>query len=390
MEFFSFYNEQRTCATVELHMVSPIDFDPSGIGILNGNLYGLPFSVDEAQVVVIPVPWDVTVSYRDGAHEGPKKMLDASVQMDLFDEDIDDAWRLGIAMEPISQDLLKKNKILRVQALKCLDHLAHGGSIEDKKVRKHYEEINRECEQMNQWVQKVAKKHFEKGKMVCVLGGEHSVSLGLLRQLNNSYIRAKKNFSILHIDAHADLRDSYEGFTYSHGSIMFNARQLSQVEKMTVVAIRDYSQFEADLIKRSRKDFVKGQKRISPITAFTDRAMKHAGYRGTSWQWQCKKIINSLGQDVYISFDIDALDPTLCPHTGTPVPGGLDYEQVMFLIHMLVASGRKIIGFDISEVAPGVIQPGDIDSWDAIVGMRALYRLINYMAMSRKKSLEIQ
>lgn len=357
-------------------------FDPSSIALLNGNLYGLPFSSDEARAVVIPVPWDVTVSYREGAHDGPQKMLDASVQMDLFDEDIPDAWKLGIAMEPISKEWAKKNKVLRAKAIVCLDHLAEGGSPEDKKVAPLYKQINNECEQLNRWVQEKAQLHIRKGKMVCVLGGEHSVSLGLLRVLAGQY----KKFSILHIDAHADLRDAYEGFTNSHASIMFNARQLSSVEKMTVVAIRDYCEEEANLIKNSKKTPVsESHPRLCPVTAFTDRQMKYEFYKGKTWESQCKKIVATLGKEVYISFDIDALDPTLCPHTGTPVPGGLDYEQVMFLIKALVESGRKIIGFDLSEVAPGVIVPGDMHSWDAVVGMRALYRLINYMAVSQKK-----
>lgn len=358
-------------------------FDPSGVGQMNGNLYGLPFDTAEAQAVVIPVPWDVTVSYREGANDGPQKMLDASVQMDLYDEDIVDCWKLGIAMEPISKELTKKNKLLRAKAIKCLDHLVNGGTPEDKKVAPLYAEINKECEKMNQWVQALAKKHLDKNKMVAILGGEHSVSLGLIRELNERYAKAKSSFSILHIDAHADLREAYEGFTYSHASIMNNARQLSQVEKLAVVAIRDYCQEEADLIHASRIQPVKDQKRFCPISPFTDREIKNTGYQGVSWQWQCKKIVGALGKDVYISFDIDALDPSLCPHTGTPVPGGLDYEQVMFLIKTLVESGKKIIGFDLSEVAPGVIVPGDMHSWDAVVGMRALYRLINYMATSQ-------
>lgn len=369
-------------------MSIPANFDPSAIAALNGNLYGLPFSIDEARAVVIPVPWDVTVSYRDGAHEGPKTMLDASVQMDLFDEDLKDCYKLGIAMEPISKEWERKNKTLRAKAIKCLDHLANGGAPSDKKVKGLYDEINTECEKLNQFVQKLVKKNLDAGKMVCILGGEHSVSLGLIRELNERYAAAKKSFSILHIDAHADLRDSYEGFTYSHASIMNNARRLSQVEKMSVVAIRDYCQDESDLIKNSRTkpvEGVDGKKRLCPITAFTDREIKHANYSGNTWQWQCKKIVGSLGKDVYISFDIDALDPSLCPHTGTPVPGGLDYEQVMYLVKMLIESGRRIIGFDLSEVAPGVIVPSDMHSWDAVVGMRALYRLINYMALSQKR-----
>ncbi|PJC36995.1 agmatinase [Candidatus Peregrinibacteria bacterium CG_4_9_14_0_2_um_filter_53_11] len=365
------------------------NFDPAGIGLLNGNIYGLPFTLDEAQVVVVPVPWDVTVSYREGAHGAPQAMLDASVQVDLFDEDMPDVWKVGVAMEPISEEWMERNKKLRAKAIDCLDHLAEGGSVQDEELASHYAEINAAGEELNHWVQNISKTHLDAGKAVCILGGEHSVSLGLIREL----ARRHEKFSILHIDAHADLRDAYEGFTYSHASIMFNARQLEAVEKLTVLAIRDYCQDEADLIRtagRAAESDGAGSahgaaSKGGPITAFTDRQLKRAAFDGVSWKEQCAQIVETLGDKVYISFDIDALDPSLCPHTGTPVPGGLEYEQVLYLVDELVKSGRTILGFDLSEVAPGVVQPGDMDSWDAVVGVRLLYRLVNQMARSQKR-----
>ncbi len=348
----------------------PSPFDPSSIGALNGNLYGLPFTTDDAKAIVIPVPWDVTVSYRDGASHGPQKMVDASVQVDLYDADIKDAWKLGIAMEPIPKKWLTLNEKLRPKAIKCIEHLANGGSENDAKLKPHYAEILAGCEALNAWVKARAQHYLSQGKMVSVLGGEHSVSLGLIQALAEQYAKKKETFSILHVDAHADLREAYEGFKYSHASIMRNALDLPQVQNIAVVSIRDYSEQEADRIKNS-----KGR-----ITAFTDLELKRAEYRGTSWHDLCENILKPLGPNVYLSFDIDALDPALCPHTGTPVPGGLEFEQFFYLIDRLVASGKRLIGFDLSEVAPGVIQPGDLDSWDAIVGVRALYRLINRMA----------
>lgn len=342
------------------------EFDASDIGVLNGNLYSLPFNLEESEVVVVPMPWEVTVSYRAGTAAGPKTMLDASTQVDLYEPDIKDAWKLGVGMEKIPAEWMKLNKKLRGLAQRCIAHLEQGGSPTDTKVAKLYKEINDGGARLNEWTAQKTRYWLDKGKSVCVMGGEHSVPLGFMHTLAEKYPR----FSILHIDAHADLREAYEGFEYSHASIMYNASKLQNVDRISLVGIRDYSEQEADRIAASRGRMV----------AFPDRYFKRKAYEGVAWRQLCREITTPLSQNVYISFDIDALDPALCPHTGTPVPGGLEFEQVMYLIEMLVARGKKIIGFDLCEVAPG---PGD--DWDSIVGVRALYRLALLMAKSQGK-----
>lgn len=342
------------------------DFNPSDIGLANGNIYGLPYSVREAKVVILPVPWEVTTSYRDGTARGPVAMLDASVQVDLYDADVPDAWKLGVAMLPISQQWVKANARLRPKAKRCIQNLERGGSPSDAKVKKLYAEINAAGEELNTWVERETSALLEKGKSVCVLGGEHSVPLGFMKALT----RVHPRFSILHIDAHADSRRAYEGFTYSHASIMYNASQLKAVDRIVLAGIRDYSQEEVDRIDAS-----KGR-----IVAFPDRDLKRNAFAGMTWKEQCKKIAEPLSEKVYISFDIDALDPSLCPHTGTPVPGGFAFEEICFVIETLVARGKTIIGFDLSEVAPH-----KAEEWDASVGARMLYRLVNLMAKSQGK-----
>lgn len=341
-------------------------FDPSGIGLLGNNLYGLPFTIDEAEIVVIPVPWEVTVSYRGGTARGPQTMFDASLQVDLYDADMRDVWKLGIAMAPIAKNLVEKNRILREKAKRCIRHLEKGGSPADPSVRKLYEEINGAGKRVNELVKKLSLSLLKKRKSVCVLGGEHSVPLGFMQALTHFY----KKYSILHIDAHADLRKAYEGFEFSHGSIQYNAAQITNIDRIVLVGIRDYSEQEAHRIEASKGRMV----------AFPDRILKRYLYEGKTWEKLCIDIMKPLQKNVYISFDIDALDPALCPHTGTPVPGGLEFEQVFFLIEQLIRSGHRIIGFDLCEVAPGVR-----DDWDSIVGARALYRLANLMAKSQGK-----
>jgi agmatinase len=231
-----------------------------------------------------------------------------------------------------------------------------------KKIRN---KVNTACVGMNSWVKERALHFLDKNKVVALLGGDHSTPLGLMQALAEKH----KSFAVLQIDAHADLRDAYEGFEFSHASIMFNALKIPQVKKLVQVGIRDYCEAEANLVKQS-----KGR-----VKCFYDRDIKNKQYKGASWADICREIIVSLPDKIYLSFDIDGLDPKLCPNTGTPVAGGFEAEQVLFLVKQIVESGRTIIAFDINEVAPGK------DEWDANVGARMLYRIANLVAQSNGK-----
>jgi len=342
-------------------------YDPSAIGLANGNLFGLPFSLEESEVVVIPVPWEVTVSYRGGAAEGPAAILEASTQVDLYDPDIKDAWKTGITMAPVSSQVSRKNIELRKKAEKCIAHLEKGGSIRDAKVKSDYRAVNDGCAELNKWLEKESGKYLDEGKIVGVLGGDHSVPLGYMRALAKKYPK----YSILHLDAHTDIRKAYEGFEYSHASIQYNASKIASVDRIVMAGIRDYSEQEAERIKES-----KGR-----IAFFGDREIKRKLFEGRSWQKICRDMVNKLSKNVYVSFDIDVLNPSLCPNTGTPVPGGFDADQVFYLLETILKSGRKIIGFDLCEVAGG--GKGD---WDAIVGARVLFRIANLAAKSQRRS----
>ena len=200
--------------------------------------------------------------------------------------------------------------------------------------------------------------------MVGLVGGDHSIPLGYLRALPNFYAR----FGVLQIDAHADLRKAYQGFTYSHASIMYNALKIPAVNALVQVGIRDLCEEENEVIRRAR----------GRVVTFFDEDIKSAMYSGRTWDNVCDKIIEALPENVYISFDIDGLDPKLCPGTGTPVPGGLEFYQVIHLLKRLAVAGKRIIGFDLNEVAPS-----KDNDWDANVGARMLYQLCNWMGVSR-------
>ena len=339
------------------------NFDPNGLGDAKNNIYGLPFTTEEAEVVIIPVPWEVTVSYSAGTALGPQVIYNASYQVDLFDPKIEDAWKIGIAMDTASDDIASKSESLRRKAEKYIEMLVEGEVAEPGSEMDEIRTlINEECVKMNTWVKTKALSFIDKNKIVALLGGDHSTPLGLMQALaerNNS-------FAILQIDAHADLRDAYEGFEFSHASIMFNALKIPQVSKLVQVGIRDYCQAEFDIINSSN----------GRVVTFFDRDIKHKQLEGTPWSSICNDIISQLPNEIYLSFDIDGLDPKLCPNTGTPVAGGFEFEQILMLIERIVDSGKRIIAFDINEVAPGG------DEWDANVGARLLYRIANMVAKS--------
>ncbi len=224
------------------------------------------------------------------------------------------------------------------------------------------QEINDACEKFHSRIEATASKLLDEKKLVGLVGGDHSTPLGLMRALAK-----KHDFGILQIDAHCDLREDYEGFTYSHASIMWNALKIEQVKHLTQVGIRDYSVGEKDIISSS-----KGR-----VQTFFDADLKKRQYEGETWSKTVQNIVATLPEKVYISFDIDGLDPALCPHTGTPVPGGLQFQEAVYLIRAVAESGKTIIGFDINEVTPS-----NDSEWDANVGMRVLWNLAMWAAKS--------
>lgn len=341
------------------------EYNPSGIGQINGNLFALPFDYESANLIIFGVPWEVTVSYGAGTANGPQRVLDASPQLDLFDFDNPDGWKQGIFMVEIPQDILEKNEYYRTLAAKIIERLEQGKPLTDTPdLTAVLAEINQACQQVNQWLFEQSKEAIENGKRVAVIGGDHSSPLGYFQALATSYA----NYGILHIDAHADLRDAYEGFEFSHASIMFNAMKLPQISKLVQVGLRDICHDEVQMINQSH----------GRIVAYYDPAMKQKLYSGTTWMDLCREIISHLPEYVYISFDVDGLDPKYCSSTGTPVPGGLELEQAFCLFRELINSGRKIIGFDLCEV-------GDAE-WDGNVGARIVYKLANLMDLSQRRS----
>ncbi|WP_217606178.1 agmatinase family protein [Chitinophaga sp. GbtcB8] len=341
-------------------------FDPNSVGILSNNIFGLPFNEEDAKLVLLPVPWEVTVSYSNGTARGPEQIFKASFQVDLLDPDVKDGWKKGFFMREPDKHMLLRSDYLRKEAELYIKFLTEGGDIGDNQfLKKTLVDVNTGTKVMNEWVYNQTLALMNKGKLVGLIGGDHSTPLGYYKAIGEK----KGDFGILQIDAHCDLRDSYEGFKYSHASIMYNAlNEVPQLKKLVQVGIRDYCEEELDFVANNK----------DRVTTFFDKDIKEAQFEGESWKDTCDRIIAALPQQVYISFDIDGLDPKLCPHTGTPVPGGFEVAQIFYLFKRLLASGRQLIGFDLNEVSTSH------DEWDANVGARVLFKLCNLLVMNNE------
>lgn len=347
-------------------------FNPDGVGLKNANIFGLPFTFDESEIIILPVPWELTVSYGAGTARGAQAVFDASSQIDLFDFDCPQQWHSGYFMQPVSETILAKNDQLRPKAAQYISFLEEGGTLaENKEMQTLLNELNKANEQLKVQVYSNATKVLEAKKTPIILGGDHSTPLGLMQAIDEKY----SDWGILQIDAHADLRPAYEGFELSHASIMYNALQLTNLTKLVSVGVRDLCNQEYELAKNDE--------RIFPF--YHHELINDRLENIVSWKYQCAKIIEQLPQNVYISFDIDGLQPEFCPNTGTPVVGGLSFDEAIFLIKMLVESGRTIIAADLCEVSLGVsTKTVNLNEYNAMVGCRVLYQLCNFAAKSKR------
>jgi len=346
-------------------------FDPNATGSAEAGIFGLPFTYEESRLVLLPVPWEVTTSYGNGTSLGPESIYVCSSQIDLFHADTGTSYEKGIFWQDKYLAAWKKqNNQLKPQAIKIKKTLESGKEL-DKTLQKSVDEINRQGEEFHHSVYEVSKQILKDGKMLGGVGGDHSCPFGTIKATSEFY---KQDITVVHIDAHADLRDAYQGYKHSHASIMRNVMEDEFAPKKLVqLGIRDFSPGEYDYIQ-SRED----------ITTFFDRDIKRQLARGQSWYQICEDLIAEIPTEkFYLSFDIDGLNPALCPNTGTPVPGGFEFDQVIELMNFLVSKGKKMVGFDLNEVSPD--SPEELDCWDGNVGARVLYNMCCYALFSDSK-----
>lgn len=276
-------------------------------------------NLENSKVVIVQAPYEHTVSYGGGAELGPAGIIDSSAYVEFYDDEFDNelCFEIGIAtLEPINFD----------------------GATDQDALDLIYNQN---------------KALLEMGKFVVTLGGEHTISTAPIKAHFEKY----PNMSILHFDAHSDLRESYQGSKYSHASFMARVAEFFPTERITQVGIRAQCIEEAQFIKENK---------VNTLYASAIRR----GLHGADWQ---QTAVDSLNDEVYITFDVDYFDPSIMPSTGTPEPDGFLYNETLDLFRKLVKSGKKIIGFDIVELAPveGVTHPD-------ITTSRLLYKMLNY------------
>ncbi|TWT44319.1 N(1)-aminopropylagmatine ureohydrolase [Phycisphaerae bacterium RAS1] len=285
------------------------------------NFLGLPHDESDyasARFAVLPIPYDATTSYGVGTRDGPRAIITASQQVELYDE--------GLGCEP------------KLGGVATLDPVAPDA---------------RGPEQTLAGIFKAAKKVVADGKFLLSLGGEHSISSALVKAVKTR----NKDLSVLQIDAHADLRDEYQGSPFSHASVMRRIHDLGV--DAVAVGIRNYSAAEARFIRENEKLV------LSPRDV---RDMKN---------W-IDVVINALSPTVYVTIDIDGFDPAYAPGTGTPEPGGLDWFQVTDLLAR-VSRKKNIVAADIVEVRP--IPPSTVTEF---LAARLAHRLMGLVSMHGK------
>ncbi len=330
-------------------------FDADGPGDGEG-LYGLDPHPNPL-IRVMAVPWEATASYGRGTSAGPDAIVRASQQVDLEDLEYGPIWRGGIQMVPMETDISMLNQQACELAIPIIDAMGvlpgHGDAAR----------VDGLARQRDQAIHLESHRIFDSDAIPVVLGGDHSSPLGLIEAASERY----QGLGLLHIDAHADLREAYLGFESSHASIMHRALGFSGVGRIVGVGYRDLGLNEIRRIEANP----------DRLRAFPDHRIATELAQGKPWQQVVDEIVEALPRYVHISFDIDGLDPSLCPNTGTPVPGGLQYREILVLLRS-ISKHRTVVSFDLCEVAPG--QTGD---WDANVGARILYKLAGCASASR-------
>jgi agmatinase len=335
-------------------------FDPDAAASAGSGIYGLPHTPDDARVVILPVPFEATTSYGGGTAGGPRAIFEASKQVDLYDRETGRPYEAGIAMLEEAPEVVRWNAEAKERARSVI---AEGGPT-DAATRQAAADVNAFGERLNAWVYAQTAALLDRGKLVVTLGGDHSVPFGAIR----AHAERHPGLGILHLDAHADLRDAYEGFTWSHASIFHCVMtRLGDVGRLVQVGVRDLGAAESAMIASSG----------GRIVTFFDADVAARKEEGTPFAAIADEIVATLPDDVYLSWDIDGLDPTLCPGTGTPVPGGLSWHEAIALLRALVRAKKRIVGLDLCEVSPGATE------WDANVGARLLYKMIGFALLTR-------
>ena len=273
----------------------------------------------DSEITIISAPYEYTVSYGEGTKHGPNGIIEASHYVEFYDDEFD-------------------RELCFDKGICTLVPLDFSGLKDSEGLEKIYEEVG---------------KMLAAGKFVVTLGGEHTISQAPIKAHFEKYPK----MSILHFDAHSDLRDEYEGSPLSHASVMASVAEFFPTENITQVGIRAQCIEEAKFIKENK------------IKTFYASAIRR-GIHGKNWQ---KEVASTLGDLVYVTFDVDYFDPSIMPSTGTPEPDGFLYSETLDIFREISKQGKRIVGFDVVELAPvkGLSHPD-------MTAARLVYKVLNF------------
>lgn len=334
------------------------EFNPNGAIPDNGNYFGIPLSPDEAVLVLISAPWDATTAVRVGSSYAPDAIIEASRRVDFFEPMAPYSWRKGIATASIDYSMQDMSHHLRADVARVIKvHDDLGSSPFDHLVyERSLRRVNEASAVINENIYAQSKHWLAKGKIVGLVGGDQSVAYGHIRAVAERYGK----IGVLHIDSKCNLRVAHQGFEHSHASVMHNVlRDVSAVERLVAVGVRAFSPEEWE---RAQSD--------SRVKLFTGQSIWSRHFEGVVWSTIVDEIIAELPECVYVSLDVDGLTVECSPHTGSLVAGGLRLPEVVYLMNRIADSGRKIVGFDLTEVVPDVE-----DKKDAMIAARMLYNM---------------
>jgi len=299
-------------------------------------------------LAIIEVPFDATSSHHRVAAGAPEAIRVASHQVELTLLDGRCPAQAGLVVSRLD--------------LRALNDHAHAAMTELRAgANEAAKTVEEAASQAEQALRESLLEHWREQRQTLVIGGDHGSTFAAMDSAKVNH----PSLGILQIDAHADLRADYEGVECSHASVMRRLKLKHPSLRLVQVGLRDLGQSERELIDSDPE-----------IIAFFDEALAQQEFLGMPWAEQARAIIESLPEKVWISLDIDGLDPSLCPHTGTPVPGGLSYHRAVDLIDRIHSSGRTLVGADLSEVAG--------HPFDALVAARLAYRLLAGLLDSKK------
>ncbi len=343
------------------------EFDPNTITPDNGCYFGIPLAPEDAALVLLSAPWDATASLRSGSSYAPDAIIEASRYVDFYEPLAPNSWLKGIATAPIDYSIQDLSHRLRPDAERVIKlHDELGMSVLDNLMyERRLRRVNEGSVEINNNIYSQASHWFDKGKIVGLVGGDQSVTYGMVKAVGCKY----DGVGLVHIDSRCDMHEAYQGFDFSHASTMYNIlRDVPQVKKFVSVGVQEFSPIEWE---RATSD--------SRVKMFTAQDMWREQFEGTTWAKIVNDIINELPENVYLALDIDGLTGECSPNKSRIMTGGMSFHQVVYLMDRIIASGRRIVGFDITEVSPNMDNKAD---------MRLVARLLFKMCSIALKSVD--